>query len=149
MSDLSAGMSVRNISSIIRVLVVEDSRPFQAYVTNLLGCKTGVRVVGRAQDGVQAIQCAQELSPDLILLDIGLPLMNGIEVAKRVLQFAPKCRIIFLTQESGHEFVEEAFNLGAVGYILKTRINQDLWPTMVNAFAGTEWSQPTISRALV
>ena len=145
MSDLSAGMSVRNVLSIIRVLVVEDSRPFQAYVTDYLACKTGVRVVGRAQDGVQAIRCAQELNPDLILLDIGLPVINGMEVAKRILQFAPKCRIIFLTQESGHEFVEEAFSLGAVGYVLKTRINLDLWPTMVNAFAGTEWPQPAMS----
>ena len=149
MSDLSAGMSVRNVLSIIRVLVVEDSRPFQAYVTDYLACKTGVRVVGRAQDGVQAIRCAQELNPDLILLDIGLPVINGMEVAKRILQFAPKCRIIFLTQESGHEFVEEAFNLGAVGYVLKTRINLDLWPTVVNAFAGTEWPQPAMSSSAV
>ena len=149
MSDLSAGMSVRNVLSIIRVLVVEDSRPFQAYVTDYLACKTGLRVIGRAQDGLQAVQCAQELHPDLILLDIGLPLMNGIEVAKRVLRFAPNCRIIFLTQESCHEFVEEAFNLGAAGYVLKTRVNQDLWPTIVNAFAGTEWTQPAISSAAI
>jgi len=149
MSNVSTNMSVRNTPFVIRVLVVEDSRPFQGYVCDLLARKTGIHVVGRAQDGVQAIQCAQELTPDLILLDIGLPLMNGIEVAKRVLRFAPKCRIIFLTQESGHEFVEEAFKLGAVGYILKTRINQDLWPTMVNAFAGTEWSQPAISSVMV
>lgn len=148
MFNLSTGMSVRNISSVIRVLVVEDSRPFQAYVTDLLGCRTGVRVVGRAQDGLQAIQCAQDLNPDLILLDIGLPGMNGIDVAKRVLRFAPNCRIIFLTQESCHEFVEEAFNLGAAGYVLKTRINQDLWPTVVNAFEGTEWSHSPIPSAV-
>ena len=146
MFNVGSGKPVPKVPSHISVLLVEDSPAFQAYVARLLDFSQDIEVVARAQDGVQAVRYAQEFKPDLILLDIGLPLLNGIEVAKRVLQFAPDSKIIFLTQESSHEFVEEAFNGGAAGYVLKMRLNSDLWPAIASVREGKQFVSPGLRR---
>ena len=77
-------------------------------------------------NGLEAVEKAQELKPDLILIDIGLPDLNGIEAARRIRQFAPESKIIFLTQESSSEVVQAAIDLGAKGYVLKSQAETDL-----------------------
>jgi DNA-binding NarL/FixJ family response regulator len=77
-------------------------------------------------NGLEAVQKAQELKPDLILMDIGLPGLNGIEAARRIRTLAPDSKIIFLTQESSPEVVREAVSLGASGYVLKSQAETDL-----------------------
>ena len=123
----------------IRALLVEDNPVFLAYVSGLLAREPAVHIIGRVQDGLDAIQSAAEMVPDLILLDIGLPLMNGLQVARHIRHTLPKCSIIFLTQEGSPEFVEEAFDAGATGYVLKTRVNEDLWPAVMNACEGRHY----------
>ena len=92
-------------------------------------------IVGEAGDGLEAVQKAQELKPDLILLDIGLPSLNGIEVAKRIRQVAPNAGIIFLTLNSDKEMVRAALNTGAQGYVLKTDAGRDLLPALARFLA--------------
>ena len=77
-------------------------------------------------NGLEAVQKAQDLKPDLILMDIGLPGLNGIEAARRIRTLAPNSKIIFLTQESSPEVVREAVILGARGYVIKSRAETDL-----------------------
>src|SRR6266850_7865867 len=89
----------RRVSS-IRVLVVEDYEPFRRYVCSTLGKIPGLHVVGLASDGLEAVQKAEELQPDLVLLDIGLPTLNGIDAARRIGKVAPQSKILFLSQES-------------------------------------------------
>lgn len=120
----------------IRALLVEDHPVFLAYVSGVLASNPAVHIVGRAQDGTQAIRSAVASNPDLVLLDIGLPGINGLEVARHILRSLPKCRIIFVTQEASAEFVEEAFAIGATGYVLKTQANEDLWPAIMNVCEG-------------
>jgi DNA-binding NarL/FixJ family response regulator len=74
-------------------------------------------------DGLTAVQKAEELRPDLILLDTGLPSLNGIEAARRIRHSNPQARILFLTEESFSEIVGEAFNLGARGYVVKVKLD--------------------------
>jgi DNA-binding NarL/FixJ family response regulator len=99
--------------TVVRILVVEDFIPFRSFLTSLLQQRPEWRVVAEVLDGLEAVQKAKELSPDLILLDIGLPKLNGIEVARQIRQIAPKSRILFVSQESSAHVVQEALALGA------------------------------------
>ena len=112
--------------SLMRVLVVEDFAPFCQFVRSTLAERPDVQVIGEVADGLEAVQKTELLEPDLVLLDIGLPTLNGIEAARQIRKLAPKSKIIFLSQESSPEVVQEALNLGAWGYVVKTRVASDL-----------------------
>jgi CheY-like chemotaxis protein len=106
-------------TSSIRVLVAEDSEEFRKFICSTFGERPEFRIVGEDTDGLQALQRADELQPDLILLDIGLPSLNGIEVARQVLKLSPKSKILFVSQESSPDVVREALGTGAHGYVVK------------------------------
>lgn len=122
-----------------RVLVVEDFAPFRAFVSTLLREELAFQVVSEASDGFEAVRQAKELNPDLILLDIGLPGLNGIETARRLRELAPRSRIVFLTLEGSAEVVEEALGSGALGYVHKSRAGNDLVPAVAAVFGGKQF----------
>jgi DNA-binding NarL/FixJ family response regulator len=109
-----------------RVLVVDDYEPFRRFVCSTLGTRPELQIVGEASDGLEAIQKAEELQPDLIVLDIGLPTLNGIADARRIRKLSPQSKIIFLSQESSADVVQEALSLGALGYVVKTHAGSEL-----------------------
>jgi DNA-binding NarL/FixJ family response regulator len=113
-------------TSSIRVLVVEDSEPFRKFICSALGERPELQIVGQDTDGLQALQRAGELQPDLILLDIGLPSLNGIEVARRIRKLSPKSKILFVSQESSADVVREALGTGAHGYVVKIDAGSEL-----------------------
>ena len=110
----------------VRVFVVDDFEAFRRLLCSILEKMTELQVICQASDGLEAVQRAEELQPDLILLDIGLPTLNGIEAARQIRRFSPDSKIIFLTLESSTDVVQEGLNLGARGYVLKTRAALDL-----------------------
>jgi DNA-binding NarL/FixJ family response regulator len=112
--------------SLIRVLVVDDNEPFRRFVRTTLSTRLGFEIIGEAADGMEAVQKAVELQPALIVLDIGLPKLNGIEAARRIRKLSPKSKILFLTQESSAEVVQEAISLGALGFVIKAHAARDL-----------------------
>ena len=120
----------------IRILVVEDFASFRQLIRSTLGKNPGLQVICEVLDGPEAVHKAEELKPDLILLDIGLPTLNGIEAARQIRKLAPESKIIFLSQESSAEVVEEALRLGAWGYVLKTRAGSDLLPAVEAVLSG-------------
>jgi DNA-binding NarL/FixJ family response regulator len=109
----------------VRVLVVEDFAPFRQFIHKTLQ-EPQWQVVGEASDGLEAVHKAEALQPDLILLDIGLPSLNGIEAARRVRTLSPKSKIIFVSQESSADVIEEALSIGAMGYVIKAHAASDL-----------------------
>jgi DNA-binding NarL/FixJ family response regulator len=110
----------------IRVLVVDDNEPFRRFVRATLNMRPELEVISEASDGLEAVQKATELQPSLIVLDIGLPSLNGIEAARRIRKLSPNSTILFLSQESSPEIVQEALSLGALGYVVKTHAGRDL-----------------------
>jgi len=112
--------------STVRVLLVEDFEPFRRFVCSTLAQTPDLRVIAEVSDGVEAVQKAAELKPDLILLDIGLPSMNGIEVSRQMSKLAPESKIIFLTQENDSDVVQAALSNGANGYVLKSDAESEL-----------------------
>jgi DNA-binding NarL/FixJ family response regulator len=122
--------------STIRILVVEDFAPFREFIRSTLGERADLQVICEVADGLEAVQKAKELKPDLILLDIGLPTLNGIEAARQIRKLAPESKIIFLTQESSADVVEKTLSLGAWGYVLKCRAASDLSAVVEAAILG-------------
>ena len=112
--------------SFIRVLVVDDNEPFRRYVRAALSPKPELEIIGEASDGLEAVQKALELQPALIVLDIGLPGLNGIEAARRIRKLSPQSTILFLSQEFSPEIIQEALCLGALGYVIKAHAARDL-----------------------
>ena len=112
--------------SLIRVLVVDDNEPFRRFVRATLRSKPELKVISEVSDGLEAVQKALELQPDLIVLDIGLPGLNGLEAARRIRKLSPKSTILFLSQESSPDIVQEALSLGALGYVMKAHAAVDL-----------------------
>jgi DNA-binding NarL/FixJ family response regulator len=113
-----------------RVLVVDDYKSWQDFVCSMIEGEQGFQIVGRASDGLEAVQKASELQPDLILLDIGLPSLNGIEAALRIRQCAPKSRILFVSENRDTDVADAAIAAGAVGNVLKSHAAKELLPVL-------------------
>jgi DNA-binding NarL/FixJ family response regulator len=118
-----------------RVLVVEDFEPFRRFICSVLEKIPDLQVVSEICDGLQAVRKAEELKPDLILLDIGLPELNGLEAARRIRRVSPGSKIIFVSQESSVDVVEEALSL-SWGYVLKSRAASELLPAVKSVLSG-------------
>jgi len=106
-----------------RTLIVDDVEGFRRFMCVTLRERPECEVVGEVSDGLQAVQQAEQLQPDLILLDIGLPILNGIEAARRIRKLSPNSRILFFTQNCSREIAERALRTGAHGYLLKSDAN--------------------------
>lgn len=120
----------------VRVLVVEDHEPFRRHFCFTLGQRSGFLIIGEASDGLEAIQKAKELQPDLILLDVGLPKINGLEAAAEIRRLAPFAKILFISQAFSFDLVEAALRLGASGYVHKSRVQSDLLPAIESVLRG-------------
>jgi DNA-binding NarL/FixJ family response regulator len=112
--------------SFVRVLVVEDFGAWRDCIAEKLREKPNLRVVDFAADGLEAVRRAVELRPDLILMDIGLPSLSGIEAARQIRKLVPESKIIYLTAETSACVAQAALSLGADGYVLKIDFDRDL-----------------------
>jgi len=104
----------------LRTLVVDDHEDLRKLLRSMLQQKTECVIVGEATDGLQAVEQAKQLQPDLILLDLSLPQLNGMEAGRRIRKLSPNSKIIFLSQDDSPEIVQGALSMGAAGYILKS-----------------------------
>jgi DNA-binding NarL/FixJ family response regulator len=118
------------LTSLLRVLVVEDHEPIRRVICELLQGRADLLIVGEAADGLEAIRQAEALRPDLVILDIGLPMLSGFEVVGRIRAIVPDAKLMFVTNESSLEVVEQAFRRGAHGYVYKPRVQRDVLPVL-------------------
>ena len=131
--------------SSLHVLVVDDYEPFRRFICSTLVKRPDLQVVGEASDGLEAVQKAEELQPDLIVLDIGLPTLNGIEVARRIRKLCPECKILFMSQESSADVAQGAFSLGAVGYVVKAHAGTELLASLEAVCQGRQFVSTGLS----
>ena len=129
----------------VRVLVVDDFEPWRRFVSSTLEKAPDLKVICEASDGLEAVQKAEELKPDLILLDIGLPTLDGIEAARRIRKLAPESKILFLTQESAADVVQLALSLGALGYVVKENAGTEL----LAAVAAVRQGRQFVSKGII
>jgi DNA-binding NarL/FixJ family response regulator len=110
----------------VRIMVVDDYEPWRRHICSVLKTQTEIQVVAQVLDGLEAVQKAQDLRPDLILLDIGLPALNGIEAARRIRELSPQSKVLFISQETSTDIVLGALGTGAGGYVVKTDARGEL-----------------------
>jgi two-component system, NarL family, nitrate/nitrite response regulator NarL len=124
------------LRSLVRVLVVDDFELWHTFVHMRLEDEPNLHVIGVSTDGLDAVRKAQELRPDLILLDISLPGLNGLEVARQICAGAARSTILFLSGESDPDVVRHAFSAGGLGYVLKSDAARDLIPAIESVLLG-------------
>jgi len=122
--------------SSLRVLVVDDFEQWRRVVRTALRTKLGLEVWEEAADGLEAVQKAKVLQPDLVVLDIGLPTLNGIEAARRIRNVSPKSKILFLTENRCCEVADAALQEGASGFVVKSAFTSELIPAVESVLEG-------------
>lgn len=149
-SQLEAALATDNpnypAASLVRILVVDDFEPCRRYVCSRLDVYKKYQIVGQAMDGVGAIQNAQRLSPDLIVLDVGLPTLSGIQAASRIHEVVPAAKILFVTQNNDMDVVRAALSNGAHGYVLKESAGRDLLPAIEAVLRGERFVSERLNR---
>jgi DNA-binding NarL/FixJ family response regulator len=125
----------------IRVVLADDNIQVLEYVRDFLSANC-CEVVGMVTDGQAAIEAATKLVPDVVVLDLSMPVLNGIEAAKRMLEANPSTRIVFLTVEKDPDTCRAALETGTCGYVLKPRLATDLIPAIELAKDGRRFVSP-------
>ena len=132
-------MAEPRLSFIIRILIADDFKDWRRQVLLLFQERPEWQVIAEAADGTEAIQRAEELKPDLILLDIGLPKQNGIEAARRIRRLSSSSKIVFLSQNNDLDIVRAALDTGAQGYVRKTDAKSELVPAVDAVLRGKQF----------
>jgi DNA-binding NarL/FixJ family response regulator len=128
-----------------RIALAEDCTILREGLRALLGASNEFEVVGEAEDGLAAIRCAESCQPDLVLLDLSMPKMNGLAAIKDIKRVAPHSKILTLTVHEQEEFVLEAFRAGADGYCLKDAAQEELFTAIRVVLSGRPYFSPAIS----
>jgi len=127
------------------VVIVEDHRLFREGLKSLLADKTNFDIVGEAGDGLEALRCVRKRRPNLVLLDISMPKMNGISVMREIKSQFPEIKILALTIHESDHYVLEAFEAGADGYCLKDAGRRELMVAITSVLEGKKYISPTIA----
>jgi len=129
-----------------RVLLADDHTLLLEAFQKLL--EPEFEVVGTVADGRALVAAASRLKPDVVVLDIAMPLLNGLDAAQQIMENSPGIKVIFLTMNPDPDFATEALNLGASGYLLKTSASSELTKTIREALCGKKYVTPHIAREL-
>jgi len=133
----------------IRILLVDDHTILREGLRALLSYYPDVEVVGEAEDGAQAIECVERLSPDIVLMDIAMPGMNGLEATRRIHQGYPDTRVLILTQYEDQPYVLPLLRAGASGYVLKRALGADLINAVRAVARGESFLYPSVATTVL
>lgn len=132
----------------IKVLIVDDHTIIRRGLRSLLQTEQDIEVIGEAETGRQAVQVAVALKPDVVLMDIAMPLLNGLEATRQITKQAPACRVLILSSYNDDEYVHELTEAGGAGYLLKQADFTDIVRAIREAKKGNAFYSPAISRRL-
>ena len=138
-------MPVREVT----ILLADDHTIVRQGLAKLLEGEPSFKVVGQAENGREAIQKAEKLKPDIVLMDIAMPMLNGIEATRQIKKLRPQTKVIILSMHSHDRYINELFTLGASGYLLKSSTGTDIIKAIHAALKGNTYLSPSISRRVV
>jgi two-component system, NarL family, response regulator NreC len=133
----------------VTILLADDHPFIRRGLRTLLETETGFSVVGEARDGLQAVQLAESLQPGILIVDLMMPNLNGLEVLRQVRHRSPKTRMIVLSMQSAEPYVVEAFRSGAIGYILKDSAPEELITAIRQALVDAQYLSPKLRETLI
>ena len=128
----------------VRIVVVDDFEPWRRSIVSMIEEDPAFEVIREASDGLEAVQICMKLQPDLVVLDVGLPKLSGLESARQIHEVSPDTRILFVSGVSSREIIREALRIGAVGYIVKMNAPCHLLPALRAAVVDEEFLRFTI-----
>jgi DNA-binding NarL/FixJ family response regulator len=131
----------------MRILIVDDNPQVRAAILSILMTDPRLEIVSEAANGTEALELAQDLQPDLILLDIGLPDLNGLEVAQHLAKLTPRCGSLFLSQHTSSEIVRSTLSCGGLGYVVKSDAALELVPAVLAAASGRKYLSKRVRTA--
>lgn len=129
----------------IRLLIVDDNDTIREHIKSFISAEPDIEVVGEAQDGETAVLMARKLLPDVVLMDINMPKLSGIEAAAEILKNNALTKVMIISAHSNKGFVAAALKAGVSGYVLKTSINEDLIPAIHAVMANKHFLSPKIT----
>jgi len=129
----------------VRVLVADDFVPWRRLLRSILQEKPELNIVCEVSDGLEAVQKARELQPDLILLDIGLPTLSGIEAARQIRTIVPKAKILFVSENYSIDIARSTLSAGGCGYVIKSDAGSELLAAVEAVFVGRQFISARLS----
>ena len=132
----------------ITVLLADDNRFVRREFRQLLELEDDLEVVGEAKNGLQAVALVEKLHPAVVLMDIAMPLLNGLHATRQILKVAPATKVLMLSAQSDDVYVEEATNSGAVGYLVKQTSTESVCPAIRELQKGNTFYSPSIPSRL-
>jgi DNA-binding NarL/FixJ family response regulator len=133
----------------LRILVVDDHAVLRDGIRAMLGLHDDIEIVGEASDGRQAVEKAQELDPDVVLMDLAMPEMDGMEATRRIIKKNPKVKVLVLTQHDNKEYILSAIKAGALGYVPKRALGSELVTAVRAVHRGDSFLYPSAATALI
>jgi DNA-binding NarL/FixJ family response regulator len=133
----------------IKVLVVDDHAILRDGIRALLGLHDDIEIVGEASEGKEAIEKAQQLIPDVVIMDIAMPGMDGLEATRRIRKKSPEVKVLVLTQHDNREYILSAIKAGAAGYVPKRALGSDLVSAIRTVYKGDSFLYPSAATALI
>ena len=133
----------------ITVVVAEDHTIVRKGICSLLDAKSGIEVVGEAEDGWEAIKQVEALQPDVVLMDITMPHLNGLEATRQIKKLFPHIKVLALTMYTNEEYVSQALQAGASGYVVKQAAPAELISAIQAVYRGDSFLSPSVSKTVI
>jgi two-component system response regulator NreC len=141
--------TTRPMSPKYRIVIAEDHTILREGLRSLLSSSSDFEVVGEAEDGREAIRCVEKLKPDLILTDLSMPRMNGMEAIREIKKQSPKTKILVLTVHKTEEYILATLKAGADGYLLKDSTHTELMMAVKSVMSGRHYISPGVSEKVI
>ena len=133
----------------IKIILADDHAIVRSGLARLLQQQEGIEIVGQADNGVSAVALTKQLSPDVVVMDIGMPDLNGIEATRQIVKESPRTKVVGLSMHSSKKYIREMFKAGASGYLLKNCPFEELTEAINIVIGGKTYISPSISTAII
>jgi two-component system, NarL family, response regulator NreC len=143
------GGELKIMSQKVRIVIAEDHTILREGLRSLLSSNPSFEIVGEAEDGREAIKCVEKFKPDLILTDLSMPRMNGMEAIKEIKRESPTTKVLVLTVHRAEEYILATFRAGADGYLLKDSTHAELVMAVKKVLSGKHYISPEISEKVI